>query len=431
MDQNSSSNTLLNIQEEPKDNNKTSNQEPTSSQSTAPATPKRTLSDRSPQLSPVDHLNRPTSKPKLHNLQYLMNPTPNTNFGPVAQPSYSPSTLVVNQSLDFGLPSNVPEWFQPIQTMIFNRFAHIESLIQENQQLRTALEAANQRIKALEASQFPLLTPAILPTSTSPKFTDSNASKYATTTPQTAPTTAPTAASTTASPISFASVAAKNKDIKSKTTKTMPHKQKPIVSRHKIQMIARSFTPVSETAGYQYIYLPRRYREPISNIRTKLRSLRIDNTRILDVFYPTRRVVGLLLHNDYIPTVTNILTKAGIAQLSDFNPRDETNLCDPKHAQLTPDDRAAMISNIHTTHLLRTLIRIRSEVRPAVLRAFIDCNWLTATQYADYANELAANNNSQPSAHVDTEMSDITTAPPTTIAPPSPTGDGQPAKDQL
>ncbi|CEJ05527.1 hypothetical protein RMCBS344292_19466 [Rhizopus microsporus] len=90
-----------------------------------------------------------------------------------------------------------------------------------------------------------------------------------------------------------------------------------------------------------------------------------------------------------------------------------------------------MISNIHTTHLLRTLIRIRSEVRPAVLRAFIDCNWLTATQYADYANELAANNNSQPSAHVDTEMSDITTAPPTTIAPPSPTGDGQPAKDQL
>jgi hypothetical protein len=417
----------LNIQEKPKDNNKTSSQEPTSSQPTAPATPKRTLSDRSPQLSPTHHLNRPTSKPKLHNLQYLMNPTPNTNFGPATHPSLSASALVVNQPLDFGLPSNVPEWFQPIQTMIFKRFAHIESLIQENQQLRNALDAANQRIKALEANQFPLPTSTTLPAPTTPKSSGSDASKYAATTPQTTPTTP----SPKASPVSFASVAAKNKDTKSKTTKTMPHKQKAVISRHKIQVIARSFTLVSETAGYQYIYLPRRYREPISNIRTKLRSLSIDNARILDVFYPTRRVVGLLLHNDYIPIVLDILTKAGITPLSDFNPRDEAHLCDPKHAQLPPADRTAMITTIHTTHLLRTLKRIRPDVRPAVLRAFIECNWLTATQYDDYINELATNNNSQPPTLVDTEMSDIPTESLSTLAPPSPTGDGQPAEDQL
>ncbi|CEJ04697.1 hypothetical protein RMCBS344292_18652 [Rhizopus microsporus] len=132
-----------------------------------------------------------------------------------------------------------------------------------------------------------------------------------------------------------------------------------------------------------------------------------------------------------IPTVTSILTKAGIAQLSDFNPRDEANLCDSKHAQLPPDGRTAMITSIHTIYPLRTLKRIRSEVRPAVLRAFIECNWLTATQYADYINELAANNNSQPSALVNTEMSDIPTAPSSTLALPSPTGDGQPAEGQL
>ncbi|PHZ15673.1 uncharacterized protein RHIMIDRAFT_248803 [Rhizopus microsporus ATCC 52813] len=319
-----------------------------------------------------------------------MNPTPNTDFGPVTHPSFSANALVVNQPLDFGLPSNVPEWFQPIQATIFNRFAHIESLIQENQQLRTALDAANQRIKALEANQFPLPTSTTPPAPTTPKSSDSSASKYATTTPPTASTNS----LPKASPVSFASVAAKNKDTKPKITKTMSHKQKSMISRHKIQVIARSFTPVSETAGYQYIYLPRRYREPISSIRTKLRSLRIDNARILDVFYPTRRVVGLLLHNDYVPTVLDILTKAGIIPLSDFNPRDEARLCDPKHAQLPPAERTAMITTIHTTHLLRTLKRIRSDVRPAVLRAFIECNWLTATQYDDYINELAASNNS-------------------------------------
>jgi hypothetical protein len=77
------------------------------------------------------------------------------------------------------------------------------------------------------------------------------------------------------------------------------------------------------------------------------------------------------------------------------------------------------------------LKRIRPDVRPAVLRAFIECNWLTATQYDDYINELATNNNSQPPTLVDTEMSDIPTESLSTLAPPSPTGDGQPAEDQL
>ncbi|RCH94145.1 hypothetical protein CU097_014136, partial [Rhizopus azygosporus] len=119
-------------------------------------------------------------------------------------------------------------------------------------------------------------------------------------------------------------------------------------------------------------HLPRRYCEPISSIRTKIRSLRIDNPCILDVFYPTRCVVGILFHNNYIPTVLDILTKAGITLLSDFNPRDEANLCDPKHAQLPPDGRAAMVTTIHTTHLFRTLKHMRSDVYSAILRAFIE-----------------------------------------------------------
>ncbi|KAL4213396.1 hypothetical protein AB4K20DRAFT_1356281 [Rhizopus microsporus] len=121
-----------------------------------------------------------------------------------------------------------------------------------------------------------------------------------------------------------------------------------------------------------YKHLPRRYCEPISSIRTKIRSLRIDNPCILDVFYPTRCVVGILFHNNYIPTVLDILTKAGITLLSDFNPRDEANLCDPKHAQLPPDGRAAMVTTIHTTHLFRTLKHMRSDVYSAILRAFIE-----------------------------------------------------------
>ncbi|KAG0974634.1 hypothetical protein G6F63_013098 [Rhizopus arrhizus] len=95
--QNSSSNPVSKIQEETKIHSKTSNQEPISSSSS-------------------------------------------THQSPV---------LTVDQPLDFGLPSSVPDWFRPFQA----RLLHVESLVQENQRLREELKVAQARIAELEAPQ--------------------------------------------------------------------------------------------------------------------------------------------------------------------------------------------------------------------------------------------------------------------------------------
>ncbi|KAI9324419.1 hypothetical protein BD770DRAFT_302658, partial [Pilaira anomala] len=64
-------------------------------------------------------------------------------------------------------------------------------------------------------------------------------------------------------------------------------------------LAARMFTPVSESQGFKYVYLPCRAREKYSDVRKKLKSLKIDTARILDVHYPAQKVIALLVHNDY------------------------------------------------------------------------------------------------------------------------------------
>ncbi|KAG0830854.1 hypothetical protein G6F17_014068 [Rhizopus arrhizus] len=102
-----------------------------------------------------------------------------------------------------------------------------------------------------------------------------------------------------------------------KGKKTAPPAHKPpttrprkVLSTRQLQVVARTFTPVSGTHGYQYIYLPCRFRESISNARAKLAKLRLENSRILHLYYPTSRVVAILVHNDYVDHALTTLNKA-------------------------------------------------------------------------------------------------------------------------
>ncbi|KAG1549161.1 hypothetical protein G6F47_002729 [Rhizopus delemar] len=62
---------------------------------------------------------------------------------------------------------------------------------------------------------------------------------------------------------------------------------------------ARLLQPPSTNQGFKYIYLPTKARVPIGQIRSRLRKLDINNNRIIDIHYPDRNIVALLIHNDY------------------------------------------------------------------------------------------------------------------------------------
>ncbi|KAG1086447.1 hypothetical protein G6F42_020985 [Rhizopus arrhizus] len=147
---------------------------------------------------------------------------------------------------------------------------------------------------------------------------------------------------------------------------------------------------------------------------------------IKNIYHPTHRVVALLVHNEYASTVINKLETAGIKQIIDFNPRNPAHLRDIKYQDLSDTDKQAKMVQIHKSHLLTALDRMRPTIRPAVARDFINKKWITTQNYMDLLKK-------PPSfplqdTPVDTDMDDAPLPPPASpkAAQPVPTGDGEP-----
>ncbi|OBZ80665.1 hypothetical protein A0J61_11286 [Choanephora cucurbitarum] len=106
---------------------------------------------------------------------------------------------------------------------------------------------------------------------------------------------------------------------------------------------ARTFQPVSETQGFSFVYLPCRSKEPISNMREKLRKLKLQSSHLLDIHYPTNNIMSILVHNDYLEETTRLLQLQKIDLLQDFEPTSSTLLRDPKFDDATETQRVVVM----------------------------------------------------------------------------------------
>ncbi|KAI7853450.1 hypothetical protein BDC45DRAFT_424868, partial [Circinella umbellata] len=143
---------------------------------------------------------------------------------------------------------------------------------------------------------------------------------------------------------------------------------------------ARHLTAVPESQGFQFIYVPCRHRMTIKAMRQILRTLRIDNSRILDVHFPDRQVAALLIHNDYAPLLMEILEKEGIKVKKEFDPLDPSILWDKKLADLSDEERFEKVQELHHNNLLKALQFIRAPVKFAIARNFYKNSWITAEE---------------------------------------------------
>ncbi|KAG2178936.1 hypothetical protein INT43_001783 [Umbelopsis isabellina] len=96
---------------------------------------------------------------------------------------------------------------------------------------------------------------------------------------------------------------------------------------------------------------------------------------------PTRKILGLLVHVQYAPTVRQVLEKHDIKSV-DFEPTDPAHIADPKHDTLSASDRQQLANSIHANRMMRTLKYMRSEIATAVGRYFVDQKWITLTELA-------------------------------------------------
>ncbi|KAG1035483.1 hypothetical protein G6F43_013222 [Rhizopus delemar] len=359
---------------------------------------KRTIADRTPPYVPTNvkkTITKPTTRSQMVKNKNLnvstsafklsLDKPVDFSFSqndPASKPFFTrevnpPLAPCDTQILDLSSQSGIPDWFivyqkqQQDQTRFLNqRLNALEEVMAENKRLRTDLDLAQQRIAELEAQ---ISTDAIPILELDPKATQgTEASKYAT------PTVSLT---TTSKPLSFAAVANKGKDAPAPKSKAPARRRK--TTARQMEAIHRRFVPVAAHHDYEYVYLPSRYREPISSLRSKLHKLKINNARVLDVHYPDRQVVALLVHTEYTADLLAAFAKAKVEPIQGFNPLNPDLLRDPKFASLPESDRAAKCTEVHQARLVRALQHIRESVRPAVARSFFVKDWITLDQRYD------------------------------------------------
>ncbi|KAG2214676.1 hypothetical protein INT45_011185 [Circinella minor] len=119
----------------------------------------------------------------------------------------------------------------------------------------------------------------------------------------------------------------------------------------------------------------------ISNMRNILRTLRIENSRVLNIHFPNHKTAALLIHNDFASVIANRLLKFGVNIKDDFNPLDPDLLRDPKLVDLSEDERKTKIQEVHHGYIMKALKFICEPVKFSVARSLFLNHQITQAEY--------------------------------------------------
>ncbi|KAI8367489.1 uncharacterized protein BYT42DRAFT_549533 [Radiomyces spectabilis] len=138
----------------------------------------------------------------------------------------------------------------------------------------------------------------------------------------------------------------------------------------------RIFQTPSGPSGFKYLYVPRSRRLTRQETRTRLRRLGIDPYRVLDICFPARAVVGLLVHEQYFDFAMAQFTKAEIKPLENFDPLDISILADPEIKAMSTEHQEAFVFDLYRTRCEKAVTHLPYHLASPVARSFVEANIL-------------------------------------------------------
>ena len=214
----------------------------------------------------------------------------------------------------------------------------------------------------------------------------------------------------------------KTKKTKNTTSATKPSSQQVDATKKKVERALRAFTAPTTTTqtGFSNVYYPAQARISRKLQRKNLKELGVVNSRLLDIHYPSRNVVALLVHNDYREELIGTLKSQKLQHLADYSPTHHTSLTDPQFSDLSDTEKSRIASEKHTQRIVRALPFIRDHISKAVARYFEHEGLITPQQLEEflvqYAQKLKKN-------HVVNSSSTEPTIASQPVSPPSGTTD--------
>lgn len=253
----------------------------------------------------------------------------------------------------------------------------IQELRSENQRLSNEMSRIQSILKSLQGS-----TPGIaMEIDAAPS--GSAASKYSTATP--------TAVVSSKKPATGTTTVTKNIRNKPVTTAAAPsnnwvqvlgRKPKAPLSDRKKSATARAFfaPPTNDSnapTGYCYVYIPRSRNINRKDVRHRFSVLGIETARVLDISFPARSVIGILLHEEYKSTfLQEVLVDCKVKPIEGFNPCDPVHIADPKYQDWPAPQRARLAVALQQDRCYNTLNFIREYLIPSVSKFFVAQAWI-------------------------------------------------------
>ena len=150
----------------------------------------------------------------------------------------------------------------------------------------------------------------------------------------------------------------------------------------------------------------------IKQLRDTLRKLKIDNSRILDVHFPDRGVVGILIHNDYEPDFTTQLNRRGVQLHNSFDPTHPDIVRDPAYKDKLPEERTEQAKIIFNSICNRGINFIKNpHIKLAIARNFHQKEWISECDFNSIVSPAANNEDFEIAAAHSLQPQNQTTSP--------------------
>lgn len=128
--------------------------------------------------------------------------------------------------------------------------------------------------------------------------------------------------------------------------------------------------------GYQYVYIGRSGKILRTEVRSELRKVGVDTSRVLDICFPATGTIGVLLHVQYVSEFEDCMRKFEAEIIQGFEPLDPANLADPKFDALSSGEREHLIYELTNKRALQTLKFLRPLNVSGVGKYFLSAGWI-------------------------------------------------------
>lgn len=167
-------------------------------------------------------------------------------------------------------------------------------------------------------------------------------------------------------------------------TKKSPKVRNPtqVTDKHRAAL-TRGFNLTDGPQGYTTVYIHRSRRFTRTEVRNNLHLLGAEASRIVDITFPARNVIGILIHLQFKEEFVSILKKNKVAINLDFDPVDPKHLADPKYRELSISKREDVAFNLQINRCSKSLEYLanrRSRLFASVSNYFLEQGWTTTEE---------------------------------------------------